>query len=484
MPEVIPASSPDPHAGPSTNGAPRVRTLTKVVHLGVAVIALLVALIIGAHGYIDLDVYRAASAALLHGHALYGSLPNAPFDLKYIYPPFAAVLLAPLTVLPLGPMHVVWTLCTVTLVLGVLHVLMSRLGIRTAMMTPLLLLAPALLLEPIRSTLGFGQINMVLVALVVADCTGVIPRRFRGVGIGIAAAIKITPAAFGLLLLLRKDYSSAVRSASAFLLAAAIGGVFAPRDSTLFWTQVFFDTNRAGAPWYGPNQAITGPLTRLGLTGTPETLTWILGAVLIVGAATYAAWHFTRTGEHVAALGVIALASLLSAPFAVSHHWSYVIILLPLLVAAQYRRWRYLLAIAVIVFLVGAQWYLPIGDERELHWTVLQQVVGDSECLIGIAMLVGAVIAARSRAQVGAAPLTDVTAVEAGLVDATSAGASQRARFTTLPPVRAVRHPFLMYYGLCTSSPPPVMSTTASPPWCVRSPGWNPTGGQRNAAAG
>jgi len=288
-------------------------------------------------------------------------------------------------------------------------------------MTPLLLLAPALLLEPIRGTLGFGQINMVLVALVVADCTGVIPRRFRGVGIGIAAAIKITPAAFGLLLLLRKDYSSAVRSASAFLLAAAIGGVFAPRDSTLFWTQVFFDTNRAGAPWYGPNQAITGPLTRLGLTGTPETLTWILGAVLIVGAATYAAWHFTRTGEHVAALGVIALASLLSAPFAVSHHWSYVIILLPLLVAAQYRRWRYLLAIAAIVFLVGAQWYLPIGDERELHWTVLQQVVGDSECLIGIALLVGAVIAARSRAPVGAAPLTDVTAVEAGSVDATSA---------------------------------------------------------------
>jgi len=73
------------------------------------------------------------------------------------------------------------------------------------------------------------------------------------------------------------------------------------------------------------------------------------------------------------------------------------------------------------VFLLGAQWYLPIGDERELHWTVLQQVVGDSECLIGIALLVGAVIAARSRAQVGPAPLTDITAVEAGSVDATSA---------------------------------------------------------------
>ncbi|MDQ2723416.1 MAG: glycosyltransferase 87 family protein [Actinomycetota bacterium] len=272
-----------------------------------------------------------------------------------------------------------------------------------------------------RGTLGFGQINMVLVALVVADCTGVIARRFRGVGIGIAAAIKITPAAFGLLLVLRKDYSSAVRSAGAFLMAAAIGGVFAPRDSNLFWTQVFFDTNRAGAPWYGPNQAITGPLTRLGLTGTPETLAWILGAVLIVGAATYAARQFTRTGEHVAALGVIALASLLAAPFAVSHHWSYVIILLPLLMAAQYRRWRYLLAGATMVFLLGAQWYLPIGDDRELHWTVLQQVVGDSECLVGIALLVGAVIAARSRARAGPAPLTDVTAVEAGSVDATSA---------------------------------------------------------------
>ena len=401
-----------PRAVADHDGATRPRTLTTVVYGAVAAVASLLALVIGAHGFVDLDVYRAASAAFLRGQALYGSLPNAPFDLKYIYPPVAAVLLAPLTVLPIGLLHVVWTLSTVVLAFGVLHVLMSRLGIRTARMTPLLLLAPALLLEPIRGTLGFGQINMVLVALVVADCTGVIPRRFRGVGIGIAAAIKVTPAAFGLLLLLRKDYPSVVRSAGAFILAAVIGGAFAPQDSALFWTTVFFDTNRAGAPWYGPNQAITGPLTRLGLTGAPATIAWILGAVLIVAAASYAAWHFTRAGEHIAALGVIALASLLAAPFAVSHHWSYVIILLPLLAAAQYRRWRYPLVIATTVFLLGAQWYLPGGNDRELHWNALQQVLGDSECLAGIALLVAAVIAARSRVQAGRVELTDVTAVE------------------------------------------------------------------------
>ncbi len=392
-----------------------VRTSTPMVwaQLAVAVAATLFALVISDHGFIDLDVYRAASHSLLNGNGLYGSLPEAPFDLKYIYPPFAAVILVPVTFLPLALLHVLWTVATVALVFGVLHAVMQRLGLRSTELTSLVLLAPTLLLEPIRGTLGFGQVNMVIVALVVLDCTGVIPRRFRGVGIGIAAAIKVTPLAFGLLLLVRKDYASIARAAVAFLLAAGVGALFAPSESKLFWTDVFFDTDRGGKPWYGPNQAITGPLTRLGLTGETMTMAWLAGAVAIVVAAAYAAWHFTRNGEHIAALSVVALASLLAAPFAASHHWSYVVLLLPLLMAPQYRAWRYPLALTSVAFLVGAQWNLPGGADRELHqWNLLQQFVGDGECLAGIMLLAAAVFAARNRQRSGASMQTEIDVPE------------------------------------------------------------------------
>ena len=71
------------------------------------------------------------------------------------------------------------------------------------------LLPPALLLEPVRSTLAYGQVNIVLMALVALDCLAVAPRWPRGALTGVAAAMKLTPAAFVLFFLLRRDYRAA-----------------------------------------------------------------------------------------------------------------------------------------------------------------------------------------------------------------------------------------------------------------------------------
>ena len=68
------------------------------------------------------------------------------------------------------------------------------------------IVAPAVIyLEPIRSNFDFGQINVVLMTLVIADC---VPRRTpwpRGLLLGLAIALKLTPAVFLLYFLLRRD---------------------------------------------------------------------------------------------------------------------------------------------------------------------------------------------------------------------------------------------------------------------------------------
>ena len=67
------------------------------------------------------------------------------------------------------------------------------------------LLPAALFLEPVRNTLNYGQVNVALMALVAADCLAAAPRWPRGALVGLAAAVKLTPAAFVLFFLLRRD---------------------------------------------------------------------------------------------------------------------------------------------------------------------------------------------------------------------------------------------------------------------------------------
>ena len=71
------------------------------------------------------------------------------------------------------------------------------------------LLPVALFLEPVRVTLYFGQINLLLMGLVVADCLVRKPKWPRRALVGLAAAVKLTPAAYVLFFLLRGDRRAA-----------------------------------------------------------------------------------------------------------------------------------------------------------------------------------------------------------------------------------------------------------------------------------
>jgi hypothetical protein len=73
---------------------------------------------------IDLDVYRIGGRVWLGGGNLYGVLPAtaAGIRLPFSYPPIAAVLLSPLSLVPMAVAGTVLTLATVTLTALVLRV--------------------------------------------------------------------------------------------------------------------------------------------------------------------------------------------------------------------------------------------------------------------------------------------------------------------------------------------------------------------------
>jgi alpha-1,2-mannosyltransferase len=180
---------------------------------------------------IDLNVYRIGSVAWLHGGDLYGALPptSSGARLPFSYPPIAAVLLAPLALVPMPVAVTLLTTVTITLTALVL-----RLFLRSVIASPNVswwsvcwLLPVALFLEPVRNTLNYGQVNMALMALVSADCLVVGPRWPRGALVGIAAAVKLTPAAFVLFFVLRRDWRAAGLAALSFCACTGIGFLLA-----------------------------------------------------------------------------------------------------------------------------------------------------------------------------------------------------------------------------------------------------------------
>ncbi|WP_420749066.1 glycosyltransferase family 87 protein [Rhodococcus sp. O3] len=345
----------------------------------------------------DLDVFRDAGEAFLHHTPLYTEGFHTSSGFRFIYPPFAAALFAALPLVGSTTMQFLWTLGLIALVWWVLKVAFERMNVERAPLLAAAALGPALCLEPIRSNFAFGQINIVLMALVVADCLGVVPRRFRGIGIAVAAAIKITPAAFGLLLLLRRDLPSVARAAGGFIALAAFGYWLRPESSVYFWTHEAWATDRAGDQEFFRNQALTGLLARFDFSETVTKGLWLTGALVIVAAAAWAANRFLRSDEPVIALGVIALATLLAAPIAVTHHWAYSVLLVAIPLAPQYRRWWPVLLPAALVFLVGPNYLLIDAASHGWVEQAVLELLGNAQCLTGLALLVAAVIAARSR---------------------------------------------------------------------------------------
>jgi alpha-1,2-mannosyltransferase len=412
-----------------TDRAPRLldqlRTPRRVLPFTLPLLALaLVNVVVHTGGrHIDLEVYRFGVQAWLAGGDMYGTLPETSdhITLPFIYPPFAAIVLLPLAV---APWLLAWSalLALSTAALGLtFYVVARRLwpsggrggALSVASIALPLALAvepgkiidfnapdasprPPLSLEPVSQTIQFGQINLLLMALVAIDCLVARPRWPRGMLVGIAAAIKLTPAAFVLYFLLRRDYRSAATAAVSGAVATAIGFVVAPGQSWTFWLD-----NPAGGVSGSPfftNQTFEAVLVRAHVDGSARTICWLLLSAGLLALAVPG----IRRGSAPLALVATAGVALLVSPTSWSHHWVWVA---PALLVAAATAWRarswawtaVTVATGAVFVIAPHQQGLPRADNRELAWTPLQQVIGSTYVWFTVLLFVLLWLALRSR---------------------------------------------------------------------------------------
>jgi alpha-1,2-mannosyltransferase len=243
--------------------------------------------------------------------------------------------------------------------------------------------------------LTYGQINALLMALVAFDCLTRAPRWPRGIGVGIAAALKLTPGVFLLFFLLRRDLRSAARAGLSFAACTGASFVLAPHDSLRYWTAIAYQPARIGAVAYASNQSVLGTLARLGLRDPVRTWLWLALCLLVAALAVAGIRGALRANQVTSALLLNAAAGLLISPISWSHHWVWAAPALLTCLATinpNRRRPPMFAVLALLTFAIAPHWLLPSGGGRELHWAWWQQAVGDSYTLIGLAVLTQAAI--------------------------------------------------------------------------------------------
>lgn len=337
---------------------------------------------------LDVEVYRQGAQLWLHDQGLY-SATDLPIDLPFLYPPLAAVLFSPLTSLDAGAAGTWLTVLSFVALLAVAVLIARRMPARLGPWPILaaVFVAVAMQLEPVQQTFGFGQINLILMALVMADCLIDARRWPRGVLLGLAAAIKLTPLVFLLYLLLRCDVRAAITTAGTFAVCAALGWLAAPRDSLAYWTDVVFHTaERVGSDYVG-NQSVYAILARANVSDLGVTIMWAIASVGIIAAGSLAMWCAIRRNQHLTAIAICGVLALLVSPVSWNHHWVWV---LPAFAAAlATTTWRTIVPTiaAVAVYVIGPHWKVPAGNGQEAHWTTAQWLAGNAYLLTAIAML-------------------------------------------------------------------------------------------------
>ncbi|MER6948412.1 glycosyltransferase 87 family protein [Nonomuraea sp. NPDC000554] len=354
---------------------------------------------------VDLDVYRTGGQMILEGRPVYEFFTPAPQLLPFTYPPIAALLAVLLAEMPWVTAQWVWT-AGVFVALGVVvgfsfrEVLGRQVPGRDALgryapwLFAFLMVACAYLM-PIRDQVRFGQIDILLVALCLADCVARRPWWPRGFLIGLATAIKLTPGVFLIYLLVTRQWRTFFMASFVAALLTLLPFAVVPQDAADFWFSALFDPERLGANAATTNQSIRGMLIRLYL---PDGLTVGLWVVLVAVVGWFgfrAARDAYRADDPVTAVALVGLMAALLSPVGWIHHLAWVVVVLGAIVGDGRDPVRLRVAAGVwLFFVVPIPWWgvsLKAADIPVLS-PVLGKIVQDGFGLgaLGLVWLLGA----------------------------------------------------------------------------------------------
>ncbi len=350
-----------------------VKRVTAVVYGVLAVEVAAVVVFAATYNALDFRIYMWGGHAVLHD----------------TYSPFAALVYVPIAALPLAVARVGWDLLSVAALAYSCVLVLKLAGYRPSRIVVAGVVAAAVALDPVWQTLFLGQINLILLALILTDIWRVSrgSSGVTGIGVGIAAAIKLTPAIFIVFFLLARRTKAACVAAGTFAACGLVGFAVAPHASTLYWEHLSHDTSRVGAP-YISNQSPYAAAIRIAGGQGHVGWWWVTVSVAFAVAGLAVAAVLVRRGDWLGATAVTGTTGLLVSPISWAHHW----------VWAGHRAAA---AAGYLLFALAPFWYTPhAAGPREygFHWLVT--LVANCFLIAGVAFLGYMALAQLGRPQV------------------------------------------------------------------------------------
>ncbi|RKT54639.1 glycosyltransferase 87 family protein [Saccharothrix australiensis] len=327
---------------------------------------------------IDLYVYWALAPHVLTDDLYQVTSPNSPpdFPLPFTYPPFGALVFLPMTLLPWVVAQWTWRLLSALCLYWMVRVALRHVAgegwtADAALWRRRALLWTALLLwmQPVYHTFEFGQINLVLSAIVLAAMLARSPR-LAGAGVGFAAGVKLVPAISGLFYLATGRFAAAGWSVVAFALSVGLGFAVDPEQARHYWFGLLGDADRVGPVATAHNQSLRGALARTFGYDVGTSWPWLLAVAVTAVLAGFALRRAVRSGDALLGVLVVQFLGLLVSPISWDHHWVWVAPLLIWLAHTRGTPWarRWLLVLwCPVVFLDVIAFQL---DRQPTIWTI------------------------------------------------------------------------------------------------------------------
>ncbi|WUD56045.1 mannosyltransferase [Nocardia sp. NBC_00511] len=350
-----------------------------VAALGISVLVRLLWVLLLPNGmnFVDLHVYVDGSANFGSG-TLYDytdSSKTPDFPLPFTYPPFAALVFYPLHFLPFGVIAIGWLLATVAALFGVVWLSFEMLVGSEAMResswrtAAVAWTAIGLWLEPVRTTLDYGQVNVFLVLLAMLAVRST-RSWVSGLLVGAAAGVKLIPAVTGLYFLARRRWAAAVYSALAFAGTIVLTYAISPDETNKYFRELLGDARRIGPVGSATNQSLRGALSRLVGHDVVSGPLW-LAAVLVTAVLAFFAWRALASDDRLGTLLIVQLFGLMVSPISWSHHWIWLIPVILWLLYGPLREAagaRVLAGFWLTVTVIGVPWVL--GFFQHSIWTI------------------------------------------------------------------------------------------------------------------
>ena len=319
-------------------------------------------------GHFDLKVYYGATRSWLHGGELYGYVEHGrDRDYGFTYPPFGAVVFAPLAACAFPLAEVLFDAATVAATVAVLALLLNPLARRRGW-NPAPVVAAGLILlvafDPWRTTYNYGQVNVLLLAIVAADLLR--KRGPVGIGVGLATAVKLVPAIFIGYLLLTRRFRAAAIAAGTAIGATGLAWALDPKASSTYWTDLLWRSERIGDPAFVSNQSLNGLVHRLDLGAG----LWLALALLVVALWVVRVW---RTSDPRLGFALTAVVGGLVSPITWLHHLVWLLPALVLLLdrGLHHTRRRWFLGAVLIGYGILCSRLVWRFDGRFTGWGTL-----------------------------------------------------------------------------------------------------------------